>query len=429
MDFAKYRLTLQYVGKILTNLKEFNIDPEKILNIEIEGKKYEISTEHYYAAYYQAIEYLGNYHVGKNIKYPTLLDLIIEMFNNRLNINVLNLTCDFQNMDSVKNDINLFIENINTNFPFAYFIFSLTVIEDSKEGHKNVMIVEYDTGKKKLLSWYYNPGGRKVSKDVLNLRTFIEDILKVKLTSEIKSVDISETCPVADGIQGFIDDKTGHCTVVSYLWVYVILNLIYSKSFNIKMKHILKPKNTNTNLFLGKKKISNVEKYIKKASLRRSEKLRIDFYTSIEDYIQPYLEEYIVRVLKKPENKNIIYNFVNLLIEYNISKNKQQCKVNDKHQEAFSKLLEQHSKWVSKPDRRPDYLEKLLLSMRNVKEPCRYFYSIKLFFVDEVIRRKYIKEIHPKNRDESCDLDSDCEGNLECIDNRCIDYEDYINNE
>ena len=168
MEVPKYRLTHQYVGKILTNLKEFNIDPEKILNIEIEGKKYKISIEHYYAAYYQAIEYLGNYHVGKNIKYPTLLDLIIEMFNNRLNINVLNLTCDFQNMDSVKNDINLFIENINTNFPFAYFIFSLTVVEDSKEGHKNVMIVEYDTSKKKLLSWYYNPGGCKVSKDVLN---------------------------------------------------------------------------------------------------------------------------------------------------------------------------------------------------------------------------------------------------------------------
>ena len=82
MELAKYRLTHQYVGKILTNLKEFNIDPEKILNIEIEGKKYEISTEHYYAAYYQAIEYLGNYHAGKNMKYPTLLDLIIEMFNN-----------------------------------------------------------------------------------------------------------------------------------------------------------------------------------------------------------------------------------------------------------------------------------------------------------------------------------------------------------
>ena len=272
------------------------------------------------------------------------------------------------------------------------------------------MIFEYNSLKKELCSVYYEPHGYLYT---THRTTKVRDWLE-RTTSEFFKPDTFIKIPFdysasPSGLQVQLKNDIGFCVAVSNIWLYVVLNLIYSKSFNANVKKIIAPEKRivmNKKLLLG-----NREAYLERVKIQRAEFLDSHFnQISMTGWIR-YVEDEIKRY--ESRNENLLYNFIYMLIQYIITTNTVNIPVNlmDEYINIYEKALKLAT----------ENNGKMMKLLNNIDSKHNFQFMVNAVFMKIVNDKNYIYPILLGDENDECKEDNDCEGNLECINNVCID--------
>ena len=452
---SKSALVKKYVDETLSNLDEFYVNPDKKLRVEVTDKTYEISVPYYLYCYYQAFTQMKAY-----INSNSMVDTIVKMFNRRNNFFPVDISfvfdpeigtlkgfkysdgnkfefkvCSiFKNSECLTSEImGEILKNVNTNNVLTYIIIDISLSSGPNTSHSNAAIYEYNSVKKQLCSVYYEPHGH-IRTTAINrtIRKMLDNSIAKHFSAEIKSLPFSDYMQ-ALGLQNQLRDDIGFCVAVSNIWLYVVLNLIYSKSFNVKAKKTEKPY-IASNIRMGNKQLlSSREKYIEKVKVQRRDFIDSDFNTlSMCEWIQDVDKHIIKYYNRKP---NILYNFLFMIAQYimvnvgvkvpiamqegdmgsDSDENEDDIKYNteDNFQEIFNKSVKILMK--------TDDLKKAIRHLEAIPRAYVTPYMMNLTFLHNALSHDYLTPVKLKRKNEKCRYD--CEGNLECIDYKCKDME------
>ena len=237
----------------------------------------------------------------------------------------------------------------------------------------------------------------------------LDNSIAKHFSAEIKSLPFSDYMQ-ALGLQNQLRDDIGFCVAVSNIWLYVVLNLIYSKSFNVKAKKTEKPY-IASNIRMGNKQLlSSREKYIEKVKVQRRDFIDSDFNTlSMCEWIQD-VEGYIIDYYH--ENNNILYNYLFMIIQYVITG--VNVDIPPDKRERYDNVYHRCLQTVSEDT----------VTILNSIIPNKYVapYMMNLMFVHIGFTSKSLKQVILGRENEECKSDHDCDGNLECSNNRCVIY-------
>jgi hypothetical protein len=325
--------------------------------------------------------------------------------------------------------------DIKTDNMFTYIVFSIGYFNEQLDvGHHNTVIYEYNSVKKELCSVYYEPHGHS---KISNVHTTIRKELDTAMSSHFSCDLISlpfEHYLQSSGLQTELEDDIGFCVAVSNLRLYAILNIIYSRSFNVQAKKTKKQQESKSNIVMGNKKLlSSREKYLEKVKIQRREFLDSDFNTvSMCEWIQDVDKHIIKYYNRKP---NILYNFLFMIAQYimvnvgvkvpiamqegdmgsDSDENEDDIKYNteDNFQEIFNKSVKILMK--------TDDLKKAIRHLEAIPRAYVTPYMMNLTFLHNALSHDYLTPVKLKRKNEKCRYD--CEGNLECIDYKCKDME------
>ena len=429
---SKSALVKKYVDETLSNLDEFYVNPDKKLRVEVTDKTYEISVPYYLYCYYQAFTQMKAY-----INSNSMVDTIVKMFNRRNNFFPVDISfvfdpeigtlkgfkysdgnkfefkvCSiFKNSECLTSEImGEILKNVNTNNVLTYIIIDISLSSGPNTSHSNAAIYEYNSVKKQLCSVYYEPHGH-IRTTAINrtIRKMLDNSIAKHFSAEIKSLPFSDYMQ-ALGLQNQLRDDIGFCVAVSNIWLYVVLNLIYSKSFNVKAKKTEKPY-IASNIRMGNKQLlSSREKYIEKVKVQRRDFIDSDFNTlSMCEWIQD-VEGYIIDYYH--ENNNILYNYLFMIIQYVITG--VNVDIPPDKRERYDNVYHRCLQTVSEDT----------VTILNSIIPNEYVapYMMNLMFVHIGFTSKSLKQVILGRENEECKSDHDCDGNLECSNNRCVIY-------
>ena len=449
---SNINLTKKYVDQTLSNLDEFYIDPKKKIRIELD-QTYELSVPEYLYCYYQTFPRLKMVLGAK-----TMAGSIISMFDRRRNFYPITLIFMFDgdwiksvnyydsNNDLVSREcfgnkclafgtVLEIMMNLKIHDTFTYIVFSISFRQHSKNiGHENVAIYEYNSVKKEVCSVYYEPyGNAHISDENKAIRDQLDNAMEKYFSCELISLPFKFYLQ-SIGFQVNLKDDIGFCVAISNLWLYVILNIIYSKSFNVGAKKIVERykkyesksserKSGQPLIVMGNKRLlSSREKYLEKVKIQRREFLDSNFNTlSMCRWIQD-VEKHIISYYNK--HNNVLYNFLNMIVQYmtvNFSANIPiTINVSGADFEgAFQHIFDESVNILMKTGD----VGKADIKLENIPKEYRSPYLVNLSFLHRAIQMKYLKLVKLKNENEECMYDYDCEGNLECTNNICTNHD------
>ena len=210
------------------------------------------------------------------------------------------------------------------------------------------------------------------------------------------------------------------------MWLYVVLNLIYSKSFNVKAKKFRSYRdrkieiNRNVrNIRMGNKRLLNSrEKYLEKVKIQRNNIINSDFNTlSMCEWIQD-VDGYIIEYYNG--DNNILYNFLFMIIQYVMVSNT--VYIPNDQEDNFEYIFFNSLQSIGNGDK--DHFDNALRRLSKI--PTKYIapYMLKLLFVRVAIREPgCLRPVVLRNENEECKSDIDCDGNLECTNGVCVNHD------
>ena len=440
-------LTKKYVDEALSNLSEFYINPKKKLRVELYGQ-YEIAVPEYLYCYYQAFPRLK-----MKSETNSIVESLISMFGRRTNFYSYPLEFRFSSgvlksilyYDKQKDRIieecddgeclslelmNDLFENVEINNPVTYFVFPISFRDEIKStGHANVAIYEYNSVDQELCSVYYEPHGHsKISKYNLIIRKQLDAAMSRHCGCEATSLPFEHYLQ-SIGFQANLKDDLGFCIAISNLWLYVVLNIIYSKSFSIRAKKIKKSKDESKEyesnqplIVMGNKRLlSSREKYLERVKVQRKDLINSNFNTlSMCHWIQD-VEKHIIDYYNK--DNNILYNFLFMIVQYmmiNVSVNfpaAQNLNLSKQIEKDCQKIFNEALDAAVEIN-----LNKGIDVLKKIPKEYMVPYALNFYFLINALKRGYLKPIKLGDMYDDCEYDYDCNGNLECINNMCDEW-------